>query len=294
MKYEFIPDFHLFDGEGGDGATASQSGSAQDIKSVQYGKSAGDGPTTSQVGSDNGSDIAAEWEALTGKGGKFHDMLGQRVSDAIQNRFKNQADLQGQVDQYSQGLSPLFLNYGLKQGDFEGLINAVNNDDAFFQNGAERAGLTVDQYKQNLKLQADSDRLHQIEESYRQEQQRQERFGQWEADAAELQEAFPAFDLLQEIQTNEQFAQLLNNGVPVKTAFHVAHFEELNQGASAYAQRTATQNVVNQIAQRASRPMEGALNHAPAIQRKSDPSSLSNDDLDEINRRVANGEVISF
>ena len=299
MKYEMFPNYHLFDGEGGGegGAAASQSGSQQDIKTVQYGRSTGEGQAKGQVGSDNGSganDLNAEWEALTGKGGKFHDLLGQRVSGAIQERFKNQANLQAQVDGITEDFTPLFMHYGLKAGDYEGLKTAIANDDDLYKASAERAGLDVEQYKHNLKLQADSDRLHQIEESYRQEQERQARFEAWEADAAELQQAFPAFDLAMEIQTNEQFKRLLDNGVDVMTAFHVAHYEELSNGMTAYQQRAATEQVVNRINQRASRPMEGALNHAPAIQRKSDPSSLSNEDLDEINRRVANGETISF
>ena len=36
------------------------------------------------------------------------------------------------------------------------------------------------------------------------------------------------------------------------------------------------------------------MNPAAAIQRKADPRSLSDEDIDEINRRVANGEAISF
>ena len=290
-------DFHLFDGEGGgDAGTASSPGSEQESKVVVYGKSEGEGQAHSQVGSDNGNgdDLSAEWEALTGKGGKFHDMLGQRVSDAIQNRFKNQADLQGQVNQISEDLSPLFMNYGLKAGDFEGLKNAIATDDSLYKAGAEKSGMDIEQYKQQLKLKADSERLHQIEEQYKQEQERQERFGQWESDAAELQQAFPNFDLSMEIETNETFKDLLNKGVDVKTAFRVAHFDELNQGINNYYQRTAKQDVVSTIQQRASRPIEGALNHAPAIERRSDPSSLTSDDIDEINRRVANGESIAF
>ena len=299
MNERKILDFHLFEGEGGGeaGATASQPGSTQDIKTVQYGRSEGEGQANSQVGSDNGtgaSDLNAEWEALTGKGGKFHDLLGQRVSGAVQERFKNQSDLQGQIDQISEGLTPMFMNYGLKLGDFEGLQAAIANDDDLYKAGAERAGLDVEQYKKSLKLQADSDRLHQIEESYRQEQERQAKFEAWEADAAELQQAFPAFDLGMEIQTNEQFAKLLNNGVDVKTAFHVAHYEELNNGMNAYAQRTATQQIVNTIAQRAARPMEGALNHAPAIERRSDPSKLTKEDFERIDEIVAAGGSVAF
>lgn len=296
---EFL-DFHLFDGEGGgEGAgTASISGSEQDSKpQVVYGKSEGEGQRNGQVGSDNGNgadDINAEWEALTGKGGKFHDLLGQRVSGAIQERFKNQADLQGQVNQISEDLSPLFMNYGLRSGDFEGLKNAIANDEAFFKAGAERAGLDISQYKENLRLQAEAERGRKISEAYEQQMRQNQMFAQWESDASDLQQAFPNFDLNMEMNSNEAFRDLLNNGVDVKTAFISTHFDDIMNGASAYQQRTATQSVLNQISRRASRPPEGALNHSPAIERRSDPSALTNDDLDRINEIVANGGTVSF
>ena len=299
MKNNLILDFHLFDGEGGmgDSGTAStQSEPKQDIKKVEYGKaSEGNGQTPSQVGSDNEApSLDDEWAALVGKGGRFHDQYGQAVSSAIQDRFKNQANLQAQVDGIAEDLSPLFMNYGLDTGDFEGLKKAVANDDAFFQAGAEKAGLDIDQYKQNLKLQAEAERGRRITEAYEQEQKKQEMFAKWEADAETLKEAFPAFDLGLEIEHNEQFADLLNKGIDVPTAFAVTHLNEIQSGANAHATRTATQNIVNTIQSKASRPAENGMNHAAAIQRKSDPRSLSDEDIDEINRRVANGEAISF
>lgn len=300
MKDKFILDFHLFDGEGGGeaGATASSSESAQDIKEVQYGKaspSEGNGQANSQVGSDNSAPSAEqEWASLVGKGGKFHDLYGQSVSNAIQERFKNQRDLQGQVDEIANNLSPLFTNYGIQHGDFEGLGDAIAHDDAFFQAGAEKAGLDVDQYKEMLKLKADSERLSQIDAAYQAEQERQAMRAQWESESVELQEAFPAFDLGLEYQYNERFRNLLDYGIPVRDAFYAVHGDEIRAGYSDFAHQTATQQVVNTIQQRTSRPVEGAISHTAAIQRKSDPSSLSGDDIDEINRRVANGEAISF
>lgn len=304
MKDNLIAlDFHLFDGEGGgeSGAeTARQSDSKQDVKNIQYGKeSKGEEQTNSHVGSDNGTQneaeaLSAEWKALTSKGGKFHDLYGQGVSDAVQSRFRNQADLQGQVDKISEDLSPLFMNYGLKAGDFEGLKNAIANDQAFFQAGAEREGLDVEQYKQQLKLKADAERYRQITEAYQEQQRQNEMFAQWESEAHELQEAFPAFDLGLEIENNESFAKLITNGTSVRDAFVATHLNEIMNGSNAQAAQTATQNVVNTIQQRAARPVEGAINQSSAIQRKSDPSRLSNEDIDEINRRVAMGEAISF
>ena len=299
MTYkDLLLDFHLFDGEGGEGAGASTAGSDQtQPQRVEYGKSRGEGAANSQVGSDNGSqaqDLDAEWKALTGKGGKFHDLFGQSVSGAIQDRFKNQRDLQGQVDQISSDLSPLFINYGLKAGDFEGLKNAIANDDAFFQAQAERAGLDVDQYKENLRLKADAERGRQITEAYEEQQRQNEMFAQWESEAAELQQAFPAFDLGLELEHNEDFAKMIYSGVPVRNAFLATHAAEIFAGANANASAQATQNVVNAIQQRAARPAEGAMHQQAAIQRKSDPSSLTEADIDEINRRVEMGESISF
>ena len=292
-------DFHLFDGEGtGTGAAeASSAESKSDVKTIEYGKSKDEGSAPSQVGSDNGAqadDLSAEWKALTGKGGKFHDLLGQEKSQTIQERFKNQQDLQGQVDRISKDLAPLFMNYGLKAGDFEGLKEAIANDDVFYQAQAERAGLDVNQYKENLKLKAEAERGRQITEAYEQQQRQNEMFARWETEAVDLQQAFPNFDLGLEIENNEEFAKLIYNGVPVRNAFLTTHADEIFAGNNAHATAKATQNVINTIQQRAARPIEGAMHPGAAIVRKSDPSKLSNDDIDEINRRVAQGESISF
>ena len=288
-------DFHLFDGEGGEGAAeASSAESTQDTKRIEYGRSEGEGSAPSQVGTDNGNeadDRIAQWNAIKGE---FKDLYGQDVSNAIQHRFKNQADLQGQVDRISNDLSPLFMNYGLRAGDFEGLKEAIAHDDVFFQAQAERAGLDVEQYKENLRLKAEAERGRRITQAYEQQQRQNAMFSQWEAEAAQLQQAFPAFDLGLEMQHNEEFTRLISNGVPVRNAFLTTHAEEIFEGSNANASKVATQNVLNTIQQRASRPAEGAMHPGAALVRKSDPSSLSNDDIDEINRRVAMGETVSF
>ena len=310
------PDFYSFDGEGdgsGLGAEASafmaeigmedpfsqQMQPGADSERIEYGIAPGDEAQASQVGSDTAADEAddldAEWEALTGKGGRFHDMLGQIKSQTIQERFKNQADLQGQVNQISDDLAPLFLNYGLKAGDFEGLKNAIANDENFYKAGAERAGLDIEQYKENLRLKADAERGRQITEAYEQQQRANEMYGRWESEADELRQMFPAFDLGLEIQNNDEFARLLDNGFSVEQAFVSTHLGEIMHGATAQSAQQASQQTVQNIRQRAARPNENGLRHAPAIQRRSDPSALTNEDMDEILRRVTEeGASVSF
>ena len=267
---------------------------------IEYGIAPEDEAQAGQVGSDyqyadEGEDLAAEFEALTGRGGKFHDLLGQRVSDAIQDRFKNQANLQGQVNKITDDLSPLFLNYGLKAGDFEGLKNAIANDENFYKAGAEKAGLDIEQYKESLKLKADAERGRQITAQYEAQQRANEMYARWESEADELQELFPNFDLGLEIQNNPEFARLIDSGLSVEQAFVSTHISEIMNGATAQSAQLASQQTVQNIRQRAARPNEAGLRHVPAVQRRSDPSSLTNDDMDEILRRVTEeGASVSF
>ena len=295
-------DFFRFDGEAGgaEGATASATASTQEQEKVkpsevQYGKSQEGNASPSQVGSDNqGQDPNEEFAALIGKGGRFHDQYGQAVSKAVQDRFKNQENLQAQVDSITDGLSPLFINYGLEAGDYEGLTQAIANDDSFYGKQAERAGLSIEQYKENLKLKAEAERGRQITEAYEEQQRRNEMYAQWEADQEILRQTFPNFDLGMEIQNNERFAQLLDNGISVQDAFYATHVGDIYKGIEAQSETRATANVVNAMQQKARRPVEAGVNHSAAVVRKSNPSSLTAEDLDEINRRVAEGETVAF
>ena len=295
---KLVFDFHLFDGEGGgEGGDASTAAPESGKEKVEYGKPKDNGQQPSQVGTDTGHEepnLDAEFAELIGKGGRYHEVYGQRVSETIQDRFKNQADLQGQVNRIADDLSPLFMNYGLESGDFEGLKNAIANDNSFYQAAAEREGLDVNQYKENLRLKAEAERGRRITEAYQREQMKQERFGMWEAQADALRQSFPNFDLATEIEANESFRNLLDAGVDVSTAFVSTHIPEILNGSNADAETRATNNVVSAIQNRASRPIENGARHSAAIVRKTDPSKLSDEDLDEINRRVAEGESIAF
>lgn len=322
MKFN-IPrfDFHLFEDGGGAGASAGAGASegsgygqeASDFarsigmdlpdsskleskKRTEYGRSQDNG-AEGQVGSDNsgqGKSLEAEFAELVGKGGRYHDIYGQKVQDTIQSRFKNQQDYQAQINSIAEDMSPLFMNYGLETGDFEGLKDAIAHDDSFYQAGAEKAGLDLDQYKAHLKLQADAERGRRITEAYQKQQKDNEMYAQWEQDADSLRQSFPNFDLVAEIKSNDAFTSLIRSGVDVQTAFVSTHLQDILSGANAEASKQATSQVVSAIQQRSARPAEGAMRHTPAIERKSDPSTLTDEDMDEIFRRVQDGEQFAF
>ena len=313
--FKFI--FNLFDGDGGEGGSESSSslgGLGNDAR--EFLRSLGEPedsfsgsnqqvvienePTDTDAEEHNGNaqeDVPEAGETfadLVAKGGKYHEEYGKAVSQAIKDRFKNQANYKSTIDSYDEALSPLWAKYGLKPGDIDGLSQSISRDDSNYADAAEKAGLTIEQYKQNLELQREAEKGREIAQAYEREKQRNALYAEWEADADALKESFPNFDLGMELQSNERMANLLDNGVSVMDAFFATHAEEIMQGMSQESTADARRGVVNNIKQRAARPPENAAKHNPASQRRLDPSQLSDDDIDKILKDIENGGTVSF
>lgn len=324
LKDNFIFRFDLFDGDGGgDGASSSGAEGSFDTglgdyanefyKSIGGGNDADyirtasapqsndsqvEGVDASPLGKDTEQQVevtpADEFTELTKRGGKYHEEFGKAVSQAIEKRFKNQADLKSTMDRYDSALAPLYQRYGLQAGDIEGITNAIAGDDSLFADEAERQGLSVEQYRQNLKLQADAERGRQITEAYKEEQRRNEMYERWGHEADELRQAFPSFDLGKEIESSEKFTALLDAGVSVTDAFFATHANEILNGYSQETKQAAEQQVITQIQQRASRPAEVGLRHNPATQRKVDPSTFTDADMERILKEVKEGKAFTL
>lgn len=310
--------WNLFDGEGGEGnasADGSQMGLGPDadkfLASLGGGELSDNGglTETSEVATgevlenpdtevtepeENQVSLTDEFAELIGKNGKFHDLYGQAVSEAIQQRFKNQADMKETVNSYDDVLSTLFHHYGVESGDIEGLKNALSSDDDWIEDAAQEKGMSTDQYRENLRMQEELERNRKALDEYRAEAERAERFKTWNAEADKLRESFPNFDLEKEMEYNPKFTDLIDNGISVLDAFVATHAQNILQGMTAETSRTAKQEVVNQIQQRQSRPTENGLRHQPAVVRKQNPSEFTNDDIDKILKEVSEGKKFTL
>ena len=313
--------FHLFDGDGGDGGADGGSISAearafadsigmseysQDTSegSVEYGLPV-DGEGEGQVGTDTeanrqegqsvstGTETAesleAEFNQLIGKGGKFAELYGQKVQGAINSRFKNAQDWQGQLEATNDAISILYSKYDLEVGDIEGLKEAIAGDDELISSAAEREGFTVDAYRENLNLKSEAAKGRALAESIRQETEKRETFERWDREAEALKQAFPNFDLEAELN-NEAFVAALDRVGNVQDAFTIAHAQDIISGAMANGQQRAVQNLQAQAA----RPAENGVSRQAAVTRKTDPSKLTDEDMDRIFSGVAQGKSYRF
>lgn len=311
-------DFHLFDGAGAGGAGGTGAGSGSGGDGGQGDASASDNgastqaePTViygigddgqgydggSQVGSDDnsagGEDLEAEFAAMIGKGGRFQQIYGQKVAQTVGERFKNQEDLQGKLNTYDDALAPLYAKYGLKPGDMEGMARAIAGDDDIYATRAEAEGMTVDKYKEQLRLQQEAERGRTMFEEFQRQQAQKAQFEKWDQEAAELTQTIPGFNLQEELK-NQNFIDALNRGNSMQDAFAIVHMQEILSGAIDVTAQQTQKQVVDTMKQKAARPVENGMRQSAAIVRKTDPSKLTDKDMEEIDRRVANGEVIRF
>lgn len=315
-KFNF--NWSLFDGEGGEGNASSGSQSGLGAEADKFLASLGGGERTDNNDTTESPEVAygldteesdnsasesesqeeispeEEFAELVGKNGRFHELYGKAVSDAINNRFKNQSSAQERVDSYEDALAPIMRHYGLERGDIEGLTEAINSDDDWIEDAAREKGITPDQYRENLRLQEELEKNQRALSEYKAEAEKAERMTAWNAEADELRESFPNFDLEQEMSYNPKFTDLIENGISVIDAFVATHTQDILKGLTEESTRSAKQDVVNQIQQRQSRPAENGLKHQPAVARKVNPSEFTNDDMDKILKEVESGKTFSF
>lgn len=189
-------------------------------------------------------------------------------------------------------LDALSLRYGTAPGDIEALRSAVDRDNSLWEQAAEEAGMSVEQYRQYQQMQQENARLRAAQEDYYARQRSEQQLHSWmdQAEAMKQDPLLADFDLPTEINTNPDFLALLQRGVSVEQAYKVLHMDDFLSKATAQAEKTVTDN----IRARGARPQENGAAPKSAVVVKDDVSKLTPADRAEIARRAAMGETITF
>lgn len=242
---------------------------------------------------------ADDWDSLIK--GKYKEQYGKAVNDAVNKRFKHQKDLQGQIDAIDPIIRAVAERYGVK-ADVNGTIpigalsDKVLNDNSMYEKEAFERGMSVEDLKQMKSLERENAQLRRATQ-YTEEQR------EWDGLVAQgeaLKETYPAFDMDNEM-LNPQFGKLLatfqRSGFPnaVQIAYETVHRDEIMGGAMQYAVQQTQQKISNSIQSGMNRPQEnGTSQQAAGAPTALDPSKLSKEQIEDIKRRAARGERITF
>lgn len=244
-------------------------------------------------------DRAAQFKELIK--GEYKDEFQRVMQDNLNRRFKETDELRRQADEahrQAEAARPLMellaTRYGVRDaGDAAAILKAAEADDGYYEEEAARKGLTVEQLKAFKHMERENAQLKEAA----QERERAERASQvqarWAKESEETKAIYGGFDFQQEAQ-NPDFARLLRAGVDVKTAYEVAHHDDILSGAMQYTAQRVQEKTINDIRTRGMRPDEGALGAASAGDGRLDISKLTREQMREIEERVLHGERITF
>lgn len=281
----------------GEGATTGVNGDSpvsqgEDLSKVVYGKSTGQEVADPKQVTENKTKT---FDDLIKKGGEYEKEFSKRTQDIINKRFKETKQLQEQLQSRNPIMETLARKYGLKADDAEGILKALDNDTAMYEQAAFDEGLTVEQYREREQLRRENAQLKAAEDELKQREQSQRIYAQWEQESAEFSQKYGIndFDLAAEAQ-NPDFTRLLSNGVSIEAAYKAIHFDDMMNGAMAQTADNVSKALANRVATRANRVSENGIDSQNSSVFKSDVSKLSDADIAEIVRRVENGEKIAF
>lgn len=236
------------------------------------------------------ADKKAAWKQLID--GEYKEEFGQAVKQAIERRFKQVKPMEERLEQLDPLVEMLATRYGVEDKEPGKIMQALEADDAYWEEAADEAGMTVEQYRHMQRLERENARFQAQMQQQAAEKKAREQVAQWQQEASELQRIYPQFDLRHECD-NPQFVKMLAH-VPMKTAYEALHMQEIMQGAVTQTARAVEKGVTENIRAKGQRPAEAGLATAAGVEIKSDPSKLTRKDLRRIRELAARGEKIRF
>lgn len=226
--------------------------------------------------------------------GDYKEDFEKRTQEIINKRFKETKTMQEQIEKLNAITEILRQKYNVNDGDLDGLANALQADDTFFEEEASKKGMTVEQYKQFKRLERENAIYRKSQAEIERQKQIEQVHAKWNEQSIQLKQLYPDFDFSTELN-NQNFGKLLSAGLDVKTAYETVHIDDIK---NTYAQQTA-QKVAEKQAQniqlRQQRPTENGLGGSTTgVIVKNDVRKLSPSDRREIARLAGLGEKITF
>ena len=225
--------------------------------------------------------------------GKFKNEFTEEFQKTFDRRFKETKAMEQSLSAQKPILDMLLQRYNIADGDMAKLQSAIEQDDSYWEEAADEAGLTVEQYRNMKKLERENAELKLIRQRQQGEQQAQQKLNQWYAEAEQVKQIYPTFDFKAET-ADKEFIGMLKAGLSVQKAYEVKHMDEIKAAAAQTAAQVAGEQMKARIQARAARPSENGTSSQSAVITKSDVHSLTRAERAEVARRAARGEKISF
>lgn len=194
--------------------------------------------------------------------------------------------------------------YGTDANDLVALTEAVRNgavkDDAYYEKLAMEKGVSTKTARELDKLESQNKQLTEQQQMIRQMERQREQQARiaelqagWDREAEQLKAQYPDFNMA-EVLANPEVEKMMRSGVSMTNAYRSAYFDHILKQQQAATAQQVEQGVVNRMQQRNARPGENGTRPGGAVQTKIDVSHMSRKEMEEMEKRVMRGEVITL
>lgn len=221
----------------------------------------------------------------------YKDLYGEDIKKQIERRYAPMNRMQEQLRAYDPLMQMLSERYGTEATDIKGMMAALEEDNAFYEEKAMEAGMPVDRYKEFVKLQAQNKAFEAAQKRAENIRQEQETWARWDREAEECKRQYPGFDIRSEIETNQNFVRLLGSGTDVITAYRATHFDDIAQDLITRSEKETKKRAADTIRAGVARPVEGAAGSTPAASKKIDIMGLNRSEFAQLRKDVMSGKV---
>jgi hypothetical protein len=204
--------------------------------------------------------------------GQYKEQFHNHTQKIINQRFKETKNLEAQIERNRQINEAVALRYGLDPNDTEAILKSVNDDNSLYEDAAYEEGLTVEQYKAQLKGKQAIARLEAMEKA----EQRKQAMQAIESEQNRIRQVYgdSAFDFWGEYNSNPEFRDLMDRRLPMETAYKVVNQQRMIENASKQAAANASKAVTNNILANGMRPVEGGIKTQPAVSTAIDVNNI--------------------
>ena len=229
--------------------------------------------------------------------GEFRGVVDKHTEGVVKHRLKGTKETLARYEALNPSLELLAQRYGTTTDnpEFAAILNkAIEEDDAFFTEEAEKRGVSVDTMRQISKMERDNAAMKKAIAEQESREKADKLLRGWMDEAEQLKEVYPSFDLQAEIQ-NPNFVELMKLPIfNLKSAYEFIHKDEIQAAQSRVVAQQMEQRIANKMASNANLPVENGIASASAAVAARDANSLTKQERDDIIRRVMAGEKVTL
>lgn len=226
--------------------------------------------------------------------GEYKQDFDDKIHAIIRKKTAEIKSQRERLESMNPILDLLSSKYGIDATDLGSIEKAILSDNAYLEEEAVERGMSVDQLRLLKQTEHENKILKDTIERNRKQTETDRIYNEWMNQAESLKETYPNFDFMVEAQNND-FAQLLRNGIDVRTAYEVIHKDEIIQGAMAVTAQKVKESVTNDIRANGNRPSENGTSNQSAAGFTIDKiKKLTKAERKSLGERAARGERITF